>query len=866
MESVRVWPVKPGQVYRPVFDAEEQLVQSFQNVQKKKAPDVFSTPSASGDFQQNSTSSQNLYECEADHESKLSSEVFNLPDKLPPLEHTGTSERLTKIKERRLKRHQQVVKSFNESMQGEMGLFREKLMELAKKLQEKADDNHRVANESIAILDNEEILLEKGEDDLSQIWEDCKEKHEDTLNYIECYKSSFDKLQEAQMITIRGILEKCLKSMLENAHLPKEDNYKVIETESMVLNQAGLSNARASSRLVKNLVERETQRALQMRIDFNERKANWTKLKITRRIERFAAFLRDPDVIMPGGIAAAIDELRNSQIEIINRRNDLLSDLATIDPDKTDEQFVEAWMKNTNKAEDDHSKLIDHCLETCKEVYKSAGDLLFHEETSLESDLLHLCDQDEVERLLEDYRITVDEYNHNYTQDLTEMDIYFEDIALRTGRQMVLLGRMLSDLVNIWRDNFARCGQRADELETEMAEIRHDHDVENQEAEATITLKVNELRQANDNDTILKYEKSIERQLKEILQEYQRYSSQQETTLKAFDNVIGKEIETYQHMLQEYCNIEEEDLLEMEPWKSPPVEAYITKLTTASQNAREKWASILKRRLKKKNAEEEKRLADQATAKRTTFQTTKLHTKKLHDCRKGHVGLTVPRRSVGSKSPKPLPKIPPKSPQHNISSVKKLPGIKKGGKQKIADAESGNQNPVCEIERSPSLASPRLGQVASESPSYSLRPYSLVGIMGDEFLDDERCIPVYRESILLDRNLADIRNELKLCFARHFDQWKDNLTEKYTAEHEEHSKLAETELEMKEKLNGERFERITTDISAVRSAELQMHLDRYNQHENQVYLQLKLMMKKIANCAEESEKTMLTIENLAMIG
>ena len=140
----------------------------------------------------------------------------------------------------------------------------------------------------------------------------------------------------------------------------------------------------------------------------------------------------------------------------------------------------------------------------------SAEDLLFEEECNLESDLLQLVDQDEVERLLEEHRLTVDEYNQNYSSHLAEMDVYFEDIALRTGRQMALLGRMLSDLVNIWRDNFARCGARKGEFETEIAEIRHDHDVENQEAEATITLKVNELRQANDNETIDKYERSLD--------------------------------------------------------------------------------------------------------------------------------------------------------------------------------------------------------------------------------------------------------------------------------------------------------------------------------------------------------------------
>ena len=182
--------------------------------------------------------------------------------------------------------------------------------------------------------------------------------------------SSFVKLQEAQMVSIKGLLESCLKSMLDNAHLPKEDNYKVIETESMVLNQAALSNARASARLIKNMVERETQRALQMRIDFNERKSNWSELKITSRIAQFAAFLQDPDVIRPGGIDEAVDELRSAQMEIINRRNDLLSDLTHLDPESTDYEYVSNWVTNINESESGQSCLIQRCLDTCKEVYK----------------------------------------------------------------------------------------------------------------------------------------------------------------------------------------------------------------------------------------------------------------------------------------------------------------------------------------------------------------------------------------------------------------------------------------------------------------------------------------------------------------
>ena len=50
------------------------------------------------------------------------------------------------------------------------------------------------------------------------------------------------------------------------------------------------------------------------------------------------------------------------------------------------------------------------------------------------------------------------------------------------------------NLVHIWRGHHGDMEQRRAELDNELEEIRLDDDLANQEAEATITLKVNELR------------------------------------------------------------------------------------------------------------------------------------------------------------------------------------------------------------------------------------------------------------------------------------------------------------------------------------------------------------------------------------
>ena len=85
-------------------------------------------------------------------------------------------------------------------------------------------------------------------------------------------------------------------------------------------------------------------------------------------------------------------------------------------------------------------------------------------------------------------------------------------------------------------------------------------------------------RQANDSENIEKYERSIDRQLREIQEAYEKFSLQQLATFKAYQNVVGKELESYQIQLQDYCNIPEDDLIEMEPFTRPEEDAMLTRL------------------------------------------------------------------------------------------------------------------------------------------------------------------------------------------------------------------------------------------------------------------------------------------------
>ena len=80
------------------------------------------------------------------------------------------------------------MNTFNESMRLEMGLFSSKLFDLTKVLHTTAERNHGTSNAQIELLDDEDHLITHSEDNLNQIWAGCKERHQNTLEYVEQYK------------------------------------------------------------------------------------------------------------------------------------------------------------------------------------------------------------------------------------------------------------------------------------------------------------------------------------------------------------------------------------------------------------------------------------------------------------------------------------------------------------------------------------------------------------------------------------------------------------------------------------------------------------------------------------------------------
>lgn len=594
----KVRSVPHGQIYRPVFDAEEQLIKSIKSHKNPlpvlESPEV-ATLSGSGDIFDRVTRSSDRYEFEND----LSvSEVKNLPDRLPPIDRSQMpASRLEKIYVRREARHKRIVHDFATEMKFGLENLQTKIKDLSTALKTRLDLNKEDVIQAIAQFDSHELMKEATEEDFCKVWEICKSVSESNFHSIQQFKSAFHDLQSLRTKRVSNELQATLQRMLQNAFLSKEDNYKVIETEAMLVNEANLTNSKCISRLVMNLIEEETERAIKSRIDYNERKAKWTQWRIEARMEHFGLMIDSEDTVNPSAVIGFLEELRTVQAPLVAKRDKELDFLTTIQPQDVTVSAFEAWTSRVEAIQmeiDDH---INSTLENIKNEYIRISKWLYEEELKMREDLEEMTDPGEMERLMEPFMDRVDHQIDSHYMKVRELAVNFEDLSCRSVKQISLNAKLFSELIQTWNHHKSQIDSRKNELTDNLSETRKEYDEHAQQREADINVKIDDLRQADHADKIPHREDTIKTFLTEGVLQFKHFQNRQTNTLNTYNNVNLRELEIYKKNLEYIANLHDEELEKVE-FYADRQDSLLSSLSDLSRAAGEKWEWLLKKRNK----------------------------------------------------------------------------------------------------------------------------------------------------------------------------------------------------------------------------------------------------------------------------
>lgn len=388
--------VKHGHIYRPIFLAEEQLVQTAHQSMSKRSPKRLNSVRPCGDSLVNKR-----IDCagESDENEKMSDLVANLPDQLPDKVY-HRSERIERMIQRKRDRHQTIVNAFYGKMKHEMSFYNTKIEDLIKALKSTLSVNHDDIRQAVDSLDDNETLAILTPSDFEDMWRLCKEMNSSNLESIDKFKEAYFNLQQMQTNKVTVILQETLDELLQNAYLPKDENHRLIDSEAMLLNEANMTNSRCLSRQILSLIERETLTAIQCRINFSQRKSTWIRCRIDNRIENFVEILDSGDILSPPKVQATLDRVCVDQADLVARRNELLMSLTTYNPSQPQFTF-DSWAKEMEQIHNEFDLSIKDALTTIKEHFVSLANHLMEEQHNLRRDLEEIVDPDELDTLME---------------------------------------------------------------------------------------------------------------------------------------------------------------------------------------------------------------------------------------------------------------------------------------------------------------------------------------------------------------------------------------------------------------------------------------------------------------------------------
>ena len=204
--------------------------------------------------------------------------------------------------------------------------------------------------------------------------------------------------------------------------------------------------------------------------------------------------LEADETVKPPKIQDALEALRLSQKEFVDKRNDLVVSMGDVNPEEQTLITFERWVAQVEELRDDIDEKIEDTLEDCKQIFSGISDMIFEEEKKLYDDLTDMIDMSEVEEFMTVVQEQVNSLIDLHYMDLRELSTNFEDLSLRSAKQMAICGKLYSELVQTWTVHKASFEERKHELALELDETRKEFDENDQQVEAQIDIRIDDLR------------------------------------------------------------------------------------------------------------------------------------------------------------------------------------------------------------------------------------------------------------------------------------------------------------------------------------------------------------------------------------
>ncbi|KAI8518615.1 hypothetical protein Bbelb_046320 [Branchiostoma belcheri] len=768
---VRVAP--SGKVYRQIFDAEVQLVKSYDKAKEKPRatptsgllPLVHEGRATTGtgiltarqktwiEGMPNDSTIENpvLYRKAVNLISDRSKEPESLTaarevrglEDVVVAEKTG-SDIIERIAESRRQRHESAL----EDMHQELGVIstetEPKIANLGETLMGYLEQNDQEIDELLSRISADDMLIDFSLQQLRDLWVMVASQSSVRRDRIHQLDTELQKVEDSRMDQISEVLKSYAKTLEQIAHLMAPDVQRRMEKEAMEINQSVLANKRAYADLFARLMTADVEREKKQHLQWLDRVGDWRELNTKRTIEQFREFMQSAPVVQPPGADQVLEHLLTEQKAQAQKRMDLLNSIKDMKPPSSTKTSVYEWynalstvneqidqlhVQYMGKLHGEYEKVCQECLteiEKYRELLITRG----------------ICGQERSLQVINEHFLPlVGERQRAFEDKLEAMDKALEELSEESANQLKSLFKFAQGGAHIWDVHEIGLAKQERALQEKLEACRHGHDATNQDREANLDIVMDHMRQDSTEEALQNSLQQALTMLNVIKEGYELFHGQQVEIVQGYPSMVTEELTNYDAALCRFFGVDRNP--------SGP-----SKTTTKSPR-------------KKRGDTTARSVSSMSTS---SFVSTKV------------------------SGTSPLPAV-----IHEVLTTKK-------GTSFYVLTEAGEHGIPPEAD-------------ATSEPVF---------LTESETKED---LPAYIENVKLFKSLfVELKKHMRMEFLNHLEEWTGQAVERAKSVVAAKCEELNSELDLRLHLHSPRAKRIEMDVHNVRAAELVMHQERVSRH------------------------------------
>nr|CAB3228335.1 coiled-coil domain-containing protein 180-like [Phallusia mammillata] len=469
------------------------------------------------------------------------------------------SDIIHRIAEKRKERHDKTLDEMHRDLSMISNRVEPRITSIGENLQKQLKDDDTEIEVTFSEIEDDDDLIHFTFDQLEDLWNRIESHSGIRREWIKNAGEWLNQVEDERLQAISGVLHKFTLKLEKVASQSKADIHRLIEKESMMINQSVLANRRAFAKLDTNLLESDIEREISQHMTWEERVKDWKKLNAEIAVKEFIFFMETDEILEPPEVKEVMESLLAEQRRLSNDRKEMLEQLKELKPPTSTKPSVYKWNSALSKANEELDKLHLKLVRSLHEKYETTCQLCLSEIEKYKQNLLSskVCDEEDMRRIVNEHLLPmVGSRLRSFEKRLEEMDQMLESLATRTERQLKRLFKFAQGAAHLWDVHEIGLARQERILENELEHTRQLHDTDNQERETKLDVALDRLRQESTDEALSTCLDQCMEMLAHIKDGYKEFHVLQVQKTANYPSMVSEELTKYDETLCKFFNVD----------------------------------------------------------------------------------------------------------------------------------------------------------------------------------------------------------------------------------------------------------------------------------------------------------------------